>query len=62
MSCLFHYDSFNVAIRVPMNVISYNSWLSYYVKHSTGVTFTYDDDYVYLSGNRVEQSGLFLPA
>ena len=62
MSCLFHYDSFNVAIRVPMNVISYNTWLSYIAKHSTGLTFTYDSDFVYLSGSCVEQSGLYLPA
>ena len=45
-----------------MNVISYNTWLSYFIKHSTGLTFTYDNDFVYLSGNCVEQSGLFLPA
>ena len=36
-SALFHYDSLNVAIRIPMNVISYHTWFSHKVKHCTGI-------------------------
>ena len=36
-SALFHYDDLNIAIRIPMNVISYHTWFSHNVKHCTGV-------------------------
>ena len=37
VSALFHYDSLNIAIRIPMNVVSYHTWFSHNVNHCTGV-------------------------